>query len=140
MFDRRFWGDINLYQRDSKNQIINVTVAPQSGYSSRQMNAGLVRNKGIEISLGGTPVKTNNFQWDIEGNISKNKNKLIRLNEDIQQYTLEGNRFVYNWYLKAQVGKPIGVITTMARAARNEDGQLLLKPTTSAAWTEILLM
>lgn len=134
MFDRRFWGDINLYQRDSKNQIINVTVAPQSGYSSRQMNAGLVRNKGIEISLGGTPVKTNNFQWDIEGNISKNKNKLIRLNEDIQQYTLEGNRFVYNWYLKAQVGKPIGVITTMARAARNEDGQLLLKPTTSAAW------
>jgi hypothetical protein len=132
--NNRVWADFNFYTRDTKNQILNMTVAPQSGYSSRQLNSGLVRNSGIEISLGGTPVKTKNFQWDIEGNIAKNSNKLIRLNEDIKEYSLSYYRFYYNWYFKAIEGKPLGVITSMARWARNEDGKLILKPTTSAAW------
>lgn len=54
----RLWGDINYYSRDTKNQIISTTVGPASGYSSRLMNAGLIRNRGYEISLGGKPIKT----------------------------------------------------------------------------------
>ncbi|MCD7817275.1 MAG: SusC/RagA family TonB-linked outer membrane protein [Bacteroides sp.] len=134
MFNNRFWGDINFYRRDTKNQILNMTVAPQSGYSSRQLNSGLVRNQGIELSLGFTPVRTRDFQWNIDANMAKNVNKLVRLNEDISSYMLEGNSFYYYWYLKAIEGKPLGVITTMARWARNENGQLILTPTTSDAW------
>lgn len=134
MFDNRLWADINLYRRDTKNQILNMTVAPQSGYASRQLNSGLVRNQGIEISLGGTPVRTKDIQWDIDFNIAKNQNKLVRLNEDIKEYLLSGNKFYYYWYMKAIEGKPLGVITTMARWARNEDGKLILNPTTSTAW------
>lgn len=134
LFNNRVWGDINFYRRDTKNQILNMTVAPQSGFSSRQLNSGLVRNQGVEISLGFTPVRTKNFQWDVDANISKNDNKLIRLNENITSYQLDGNSFYYYWYLKAIEGKPLGVITTMARWARNENGQLILSPTTSNAW------
>jgi len=134
LFDNRFWGDINFYRRDTKNQILNMTVAPQSGFSRRQLNSGLVRNQGIEISLGVTPVKTKDFQWDIEGNISKNENELVRLNPEIQTYMLEGNSFYYFWYIKANEGRPLGEITTMARWKRNEDGKLILRPTTSASW------
>lgn len=50
MFDNRFWGDINFYNRDSRNQIINKNVTPASGYTTRKINAGLIRNRGIEIS------------------------------------------------------------------------------------------
>ena len=92
-----------------------MTVAPQSGFSRRQLNSGLVRNQGIEISLGVTPVKTKDFQWDIEGNISKNENELVRLNPEIDTYMLEGNSFYYFWYIKANEGRPLGEITTMAR-------------------------
>ena len=134
LFDNRFWGDINYYSRDTKNQILNMTVAPQSGFGSRQLNSGLVRNQGVEISLGGTPVKTKDFQWDIEGNISKNKNKLVELNKDIKSYLLDGNSFYYMWYLKAIEGKPLGEISTMARWARNEAGKPILTPSTSTAW------
>ena len=134
LFDNRFWGDINLYRRDTKNQILNMTVAPQSGFGSRQLNSGLVRNQGIEISLGGTPVKTKDFQWNIEGNIAKNENELVRLNPEIDTYMLEGNSFYYFWYIKANEGRPLGEITTMARWKRNEDGKLILRPTTSASW------
>lgn len=134
LFDNRLWGDFNYYRRDTKNQILNMTVAPQSGYSSRQLNSGLVRNQGIEISLGGSPVRTKNFQWEVNGNIAKNKNKLIRLNENIKTYLIEGNSFYYYWYLKANEGQPLGVITTMARWARNEDGLPVLAPSTSTVW------
>ncbi|MCD8292662.1 MAG: TonB-dependent receptor, partial [Prevotellaceae bacterium] len=134
MFDSRFFGDINFYRRDTKNQILNMTVAPQSGYGTRQLNAGLVRNQGVEISLGGTPVKTRNFEWNIDGNISKNVNKLVRLNSSIDTYMIEGNSFYYFWYLKSIVGRPLGDITTMARWARTDDGQLILEQTSSSSW------
>lgn len=134
MFDNRLWADVNFYRRDTKNQILNMTVAPQSGFSSRQLNSGLVRNQGVELSFGGTPILTKNFRWDIDANFAKNSNKLVRLNENISTYMLEGNSFYYYWYLKAVEGKPLGVITTMARWARNEDGRLILAPTTSNAW------
>jgi TonB-linked SusC/RagA family outer membrane protein len=134
LFDNRFWGDINYYHRDTKNQILNMTVAPQSGFGSRQLNSGLVRNKGIEISLGGTPIQTKDFQWNIDANISKNENELVRLNPEITTYMLEGNSFYYFWYIKANEGRPLGEITTMARWLRNDEGKLVLRPTTSASW------
>ena len=111
-----------------------MTVAPQSGYSSRQLNSGLVRNRGIEISLGGAPVRTKDFEWNIDANIAKNKNELVRLNENIKTYMLEGNSFYYFWYIKANEGRPLGEITTMARWLRNDEGKLILRPTTSANW------
>ena len=134
MFNNRFWGDINYYRRDTKNQILNMTVAPQSGFSSRQLNSGLVRNAGIEISLGGTPIQTKDFQWNLDFNIAKNENTLVKLNPEIQTYLLEGNSFYYMWYIKATEGQPLGEITTMARWKRNEDGKLILRPTTSENW------
>ena len=134
MFNNRFWGDINYYSRDTKNQILNMNVAPQSGFSSRQLNTGLVRNRGIEISLGGTPVQTKDFRWGVDFNIAKNVNELVRLNPEIRTYSLEGTQFYYAWYLKANEGQPLGDITSMARWKRNEDGKLILRPTTSAAW------
>lgn len=134
MFNSRLWGDINLYTIDTRNQILNMTVAPQSGYSSRQLNTGLVRNQGIEISLGGTPVKTKDFEWDIDMNIAKNVNTLVSLNDNIKTYMLEGNSFYYYWYLKSNEGEPMGSITTMARWARDEQGRLIFQPSTSSAW------
>lgn len=133
-FDNRVWADVNFYRRDTKNQILNMTVAPQSGFSSRQLNSGLVRNQGVELSIGGTPVLTKDFRWDVDLNVAKNSNKLVRLNENIRTYMLEGNSFYYFWYLKAVEGKPLGEITTMARWARNDEGKLILKPSTSTAW------
>ena len=111
-----------------------MNVAPQSGYNSRQLNSGLVRNQGIEISLGGTPVQTKDFQWDIDANISKNENELVRLNPEMTQYQMSWSSFYYRWYLWAEEGKPLGQIKTMARWARNDEGKLILRPTTSAVW------
>lgn len=134
LFGSRFWGDVNYYTIDTKNQILSMPVAPQSGYSARQMNTGLVRNRGIEISLGGTPVQTKNFVWEIDMNIARNVNTLVKLADDIDSYSLEGNKFYYYWYMKSVEGEPLGAITSMSRWARDDQGRLILTPSTSASW------
>jgi TonB-linked SusC/RagA family outer membrane protein len=128
MFNNRFYGDINLYLKNTKDDIINSGVIAYSGYSNRTMNAGLVQNKGIEILLGGTPVKTRDWEWNITGNISKNVNTLVELfgNPDDER-VLYSNRFYYNYSLKSRVGEPIGIIQTDARWKTDEEGRLILR-------------
>lgn len=135
MFKNRFHGDINFYQRDSKNQIINVTVAPQTGYGSQQMNAGLIRNKGIEITLGGTAIKARNFSWDVDFNISRNVNKLVRLNGDTPYYNNGWNKFNFKWGLDSVVGKGVGELFTECRWTTH-NGKLVLEDlgSVSSSW------
>jgi len=131
MFNNRLYGDVNLYLKNTKNSIINATVLPQSGYSSRTINAGLVQNKGIEILLGGTPVRTKDFEWNISGNISKNVNTLVELAPEQKSTRLYGNSFYFYWELMSMEEHPIGVIQTNARWIRNDEGQLVLRAGTA---------
>ena len=71
--------DFNYYTRTAKDQILQLPVNGTSGYSSAVINAGKIRNDGIEISLGGTPVKTSNFKWNADFNIAFNRNKVLSL-------------------------------------------------------------
>ena len=105
MFNNRFYGDVNLYVKNTKDDIINAGVIGSSGYSTRTMNAGLVQNKGIEILLGGTPVRTKDWEWNLSGNISKNINTLVELfGKPDDEYTWYSNRFYYNYTIKSRVG------------------------------------
>ena len=57
-----------------------VSIAPSTGFiGTRLANLGEVTNKGIELSVFGTPVQTRNFGWDARVNLSTNANKLIEL-------------------------------------------------------------
>ena len=133
LFNDRVRGDINLYRRDSKNQIINVNAAAQSGFSRRQLNAGLVRNQGIEIELGGTPVQTRDFSWDVDFNIAKNVNELVKLTDDMHEYNAGTSGFNYKWGLRYAEGEPVGTIYSQIRYIRDDQGRLVLFPTTGSA-------
>ena len=133
LFNNRLYGDVNFYLKNTKNSIINATVLPQSGYSSRTINAGLVQNKGVEILLGGTPVRTKDFEWNLSANISKNVNTLIELAPGQPSTRLYGNSFYFYWNLMSIENEPIGVIQTNARWLRNDDGELILRAGTASS-------
>jgi len=139
MFKNRFYGDINFYTKDSRDQIINLTVAPTSGYTTAKINAGLIRNKGYEIQLGGSPVKMKDFEWEVYGNWSQNVNKLMELdkknptNTQYQIYWWSVGSRVYSF---AEVGKPIGVIRGSAYY-RSPDGQIIYTKKSDAAGNPI---
>ncbi|HEX8022286.1 SusC/RagA family TonB-linked outer membrane protein [Mucilaginibacter sp.] len=80
MFNNRLGFDIALYNGNTKNQILSRTVDQSSGYSQAVINVGKVSNKGIEITLNGTPIrKSNIFSWNVTATFSANKNTIEQL-------------------------------------------------------------
>ncbi|MEJ0102481.1 MAG: SusC/RagA family TonB-linked outer membrane protein [Bacteroidota bacterium] len=71
--------DVSVYQDNTKDQIIPITSPQESGVSSILINAGNVQNRGIEVALDATPVKTKDFTWNTSLTYSRNKNKIVEL-------------------------------------------------------------
>src|SRR5690606_40903611 len=78
-FRNRLNIDFTYYTQSTKNQIIPVQVSMATGYSTRMINAGEVRNRGLELLLNGTPVNTESFRLDMTLNPSSNTSKLVSL-------------------------------------------------------------
>ncbi|MFI5132025.1 MAG: SusC/RagA family TonB-linked outer membrane protein, partial [Chitinophagales bacterium] len=79
LLQNRIGLEFTYYKTNSKNQLIGVATPPASGYSSKFINAGNVQNKGIEITLNATPVKTQDFTWSFYINYAKNENEVLEL-------------------------------------------------------------
>ena len=80
--------DATYYDITAKDQILAIPISSSSGYTTQMTNAGELRNKGIELLLGLTPVKSKDFEWDITLNWSKNTNEVVELAEGIEQYEI----------------------------------------------------
>ncbi len=105
---KRLGFDLSLYQSNSLNQIVPLRVTSSTGYLFELVNAGEIENKGVELSLNATPVKLENFSWDVNVNWSKNTNEVLSLPEGIT--TLQLGSFQGGVTINAVVGQPYGVI------------------------------
>ncbi|GAA0890880.1 SusC/RagA family TonB-linked outer membrane protein [Fulvivirga kasyanovii] len=86
MFNNRVYGDFTYYDIQSEDLIWGVRISENSGYKYYNTNVGEMTNKGVELLIGGTPIKTPDFSWDISVNMSHNKNELVELIEDVDNY------------------------------------------------------
>ena len=84
-FQNRFGFDFTYYKQNSKDQIFSVPVPQSSGFSTFVLNAGEVENRGIEVLVNATPVKTPDFSWDINLNWSKVDGEVLSLPEGIDE-------------------------------------------------------
>lgn len=92
-FNGRIGLDFTYYNMSSRNQILQIDVDRTSGYSSTVINAGEIRNQGVELMLSGTPVELQNgFKWDINLNWTRNRSEVVELAEGIPSYRIAGNR------------------------------------------------
>jgi TonB-linked SusC/RagA family outer membrane protein len=81
--------DVALYQNNTRGDIFQVPIDPASGYSSSIENAGLVRNKGIEVQVDGTVFKSaKGFTWNIFGTYYSNRNQVVELVEGTDTYVM----------------------------------------------------
>lgn len=138
LFRNRLYGDVNLYRRDTKNQIIKTTASSASGYSSRLTNAGLIRNSGFEVSLGGKPIDSKDWTWEVSANIAHNVNKLVRLKDGMTRYTLDYEGFYARLNSYAEVGKPMGALYTSRNWSYNEDGKIIMKDNGDGTYTPVI--
>ncbi|MDQ8141832.1 SusC/RagA family TonB-linked outer membrane protein [Chryseobacterium sp. CFS15] len=107
-FKNRLGFDVTYYDTKSRDLIIPVPVDPSTGYLSKSINAGEMTNKGLEAMVNVTPIRNDNFSWDITWNFAKNRNKLVNLYQNLQNYVLTNAPF--RAQLVAQVGQSYGSI------------------------------
>ncbi|GGB18452.1 SusC/RagA family TonB-linked outer membrane protein [Puia dinghuensis] len=88
MFQSRLRLAATYYVVENKNQIFSTETPPSSGYTSRSINAGLLRSRGIELSLGGTPVLGRDWRWDATANFTRSRTTLVKLYSGLPYFTL----------------------------------------------------
>ncbi|UFH30909.1 TonB-dependent receptor [Chryseobacterium sp. C-71] len=75
----RIKGNVEYFQRQSQDLLFDMPLAPSVGFSGYQANIGELKNAGFEFSLLTTPVKNDNFQWDVDVNLTTLNNKITKL-------------------------------------------------------------
>jgi TonB-linked SusC/RagA family outer membrane protein len=81
LFKRRLQGTVEVFNKQSDNLLFDVPLPPSVGYPSVWENVGTMKNYGIDIQLGYNAVKTKNFNWRIDLNLSHFKNKITKLHK-----------------------------------------------------------
>lgn len=79
LFKNRLKGSVEYYNRNTDGLIFSVPNPLSSGLDNRVENIGSMVNKGIEISLDGVIIKTNDFSWNLNVNASTINNKITEL-------------------------------------------------------------
>lgn len=121
--DNRLGLDVAVYKRNTKDQIMDVSIPTSTGYSVAYMNLGDVQNRGIEIQAKVTPVKTHDFTWDLGVTFAKNENKVIELLDGILDEIQIGG--FSGTGIFAAAGKPMGYFKTTG-IRKTDDGKVIV--------------
>ncbi len=107
LFNNRFTGTINFYDRDSDDLIINLDLDPSTGYTSTTTNAASINNTGTEIDARFVAYESNSSSWTMFGNWSKNESIVTKIAPGIDKVYVGG--YVGRGNV-AIVGQPYGVM------------------------------
>lgn len=106
--NNRVGFEATYYETNTKNQIIPVSISAATGFNNVYVNAGTVRNRGIEVSAYGTPIKTKDFSWKINVNFTKNKNLVKELFNSSTNILIAAYNSGIS--INATLGQPYGTI------------------------------
>lgn len=118
--------DFTWYSKKTLNDIVKGSVSRTSGYLSAVVNVGEVQNKGIEIQISGTPIKSANFQWTSSFNFAHNVNEVIELAEDQTFMDLSESRTTRG-FVQHRIGLPAYQVMVFDYK-RDNKGALVLNP------------
>lgn len=113
-FNGRLTATVDVYKKVTENLLLNRPIPSFTGFTTLLDNVGSVQNEGLEISLGGDPVRNKNFQWNTSFNISANRSKVLKLLNDfpmpIRTSTGGGYQIWSSSFslMYLQVGQPFG--------------------------------
>jgi TonB-linked SusC/RagA family outer membrane protein len=134
--DNRIGLDFTVYKRRNTNQILPLSVSSTSGYSQAMVNAGEITNQGVELAALFIPVKTNDFDWNINLNLARARTEVVELADGLDNYVLptfavysagavSGSSVAFGPTVNAKVGEPFGMLVGRA-FQRDENGNRIV--------------
>ena len=149
VLQNRISGSIEYFNRKTTDMLMAFPTAPSLGYSSYYANVGDMSNKGIEVDLNFTPIRSKNVQWDINVNLTHLKNKIIslpperRTKEVEGYYGYAGSSFfygqglpLYTFYMKKYAGVSEDGRSMWYKDVTDKDGKPTGERTTTTAYSE----
>jgi len=103
---------LDFYHIINKELLLNVPTAPSSGFFESTQNAGKVRNRGFEVAITSTNIKSKNFTWTTSLNIGLNRNRVLstptpegflQSANSVSQIVKPGQD-IYSWYMPKWLG------------------------------------
>lgn len=95
-FDNRLTFITDIYSRDIKDKLANLTLPYYTGFSSILTNNGTIRNKGFELQVNGDIIRKDNMNWNIGATFSTNKNYVIDLPDNANDFNRQGGQLIWN--------------------------------------------
>jgi TonB-linked SusC/RagA family outer membrane protein len=80
-----------LYQTNTTNQTVDMSISASTGYTSSKINTGEMLNKGAEIEVKTIPVSTSNLRWDLNFNYAYWYNEVLSVSGDLKEISLGNN-------------------------------------------------
>jgi TonB-linked SusC/RagA family outer membrane protein len=127
-FKNRVSVDFSYFSSVSKDQILNVAIPSSTGYSTYTTNVGELTNKGVELLVTATVLKSQNFTWDVTGNYTRIRNLVVSIAPGVDNTFVPGNRFTGS-IASFKQGYPYGVIIGNV-IPKSPDGQRLINSAT----------
>ena len=104
----RIGFDFTYYNAKTVDQILPLPISRATGYNSKFVNAGTIENKGVELSVYGSPIRTQDLSWTINLNWTRNRNKVTELIGETDNLLLAS--FQGGVSINATLGQPYGTI------------------------------
>ena len=135
MFKNRLGVNFTMYNNKTTDQIFFPRVSYGTGFILKYFNGGDIQNKGMEVQLTGTPVRTKDFEWNVVVNFDRFRNKVLKLNSGPGGY-YDSDTWVYG-SLRSQTapGQSIYVLYGNSFATNNK-GDLLINPASGLPSTQ----
>lgn len=125
-FNNRLGLDFTYYNINSQDQFIRIS-QPIEDFTSFFVNAGEITNKGVEITLTGKPVVTEDLTWSTAFNYSKNTNEIVELHPDTQEIGQGGSEGIR---VRLVEGGSVSDIYAF-KFLRDDQGRIMLDETSS---------
>jgi outer membrane receptor protein involved in Fe transport len=123
--DERLSLDFSYYTKTTTDQIFAVEQSRASGFSSSVLNAGSVRNRGVELGLTVVPVVAGDFRWEATVNYGRNRNKVVSLTDGVDALTLGS---FWGLRVQARAGEPYGELVGNGYV-RDSQGRIVVSGT-----------
>jgi TonB-linked SusC/RagA family outer membrane protein len=132
IYDNRFRLSVDAYLKNTRDLLNTVKLPSSLGFTQTVQNVGQIQNKGIELALDAN-VLTGKFKWDMNGNISFNKNKVVKLygGQDILGGSI-ATTFINDTPSLLREGEPMSVFYGYMKDGYDEVGKEVYKDLSGA--------
>ena len=109
LFDSRLSINAEYYNKKTTDMLLSYPMATSTGFNGYNANVGDMRNSGFEFEIKGTPIKTNDFTWNISWMGSTVKNKVLKLTAESPEiisgiYSIKEGQEINTFYMAKSAG------------------------------------